>query len=89
MESRGSGDNRSTQLIHEQRWAMTRTTVGPVVACPPDYPVALTFDLPLTAPGSNLADELKISFWELDVNAEALGIDFQEQYLVPVYVDKT
>lgn len=89
MESSGSGDNRRTQLIHEQRWAMTRSTEGIEVACLPNYPVTLSFDLPPTVPGSKLADEHKITFWELEVNAEAVGIDFWEQYLVPVYMETT
>lgn len=88
IEASGSGDNRTTQLIHEQLWAATRATEGPV-NCRPDYPIDLSFDLSATAPGSNLAGELKITFWELDVSAEAPGVDFQERYLVPVYPSTT
>lgn len=88
MESFGSGDNRTTEVIHEQKWAATRMTVGPV-ACRPDYPLDLLFDLPATVPSSRLADELKITFWELEVKAETEGLDFQERYLVPVYPNAT
>lgn len=83
-ESRGTGEQRSSSLIHEQLWATTRTTEGRV-DCQHNRPMSLSFDVPATAPGSNLSRKLSITFWELDVCAEAPGIDFQERYLVPVY----
>lgn len=83
-ESRGAGKNRSNYLIHEQLWAATRTTQGHG-ECPPNRPTFLSFDVPATAPGSNLSGKLRITFWELEVNAKAPGVDFQERYLVPVY----
>lgn len=87
MESRGTGKQRSTILIHEQLWAAIRKTEGPV-DCPSNCLISLSFDVPATAPGSNLSEKLRIIFWELEVCAEAPGVDFQERYLVPIYPGK-
>lgn len=84
QEVHGAGKNRSVQLIHEQLWAATRTSEGPVV-CRSGFPVELAFEVPASAPGSRLSAAGKIVFWELAVSAEAPGVDFQESYLVPVY----
>jgi len=85
-ETTGSGKNRGTHLVHEQVWAATRITEGPV-DCQPNHPIPLSFDVPATAPGSCLSKKKINVFWELEVCAKSPGVDFQEQYLVPVYAD--
>jgi len=83
-ERRGTDRNRSIDIIHEQLWAATRTTIG-LVELLPDQTIPLTYDLPAEALGSSLAKQQHRIFWELDVRADAPGVDFQECYLVPVY----
>ena len=83
-ESTGSGDNRRTSIIHEQVWAATRTAAGQKYM-QPNRPVKLSFEVPMEAPGSNLAGKSKTTFWELDVCAQTPGVDFSERYLVPIY----
>jgi hypothetical protein len=82
-EVRGTGKHRHTAIIHEQIWAATRTTEWRV-DCRPLSPVSLRFDVPATAPGSDMSGKQKITFGELDVSAEAPGVDLQKCYLVPV-----
>lgn len=84
METTGSGKKRSAHLVHEQVWAAARTTAGPV-DCQPNHPIPLSFDVPATAPGSCLSKKKTNVFWELEVCAKSPGVDFQEQYLVPIY----
>lgn len=84
LESTGTGEDRSSCLIHEQLWAASRGTESRV-DIRPNRPLSLAFDVPGAASGSNLSGKLRIIFWELDVCAEAPGVDFQECYLVPVY----
>jgi hypothetical protein len=90
VEERCEGDRNGefSELIHEQLWAATRMTKGPVL-CSSAYPVSLSFDLSLTAIGTNLADKLRITFWELEVIADAAGLNYQERYLVPIYRSTT
>lgn len=83
-ESQGRGDSQTIAIIHEQLWAVTKKTVDQLF-CQHNRPIILSFEIPEEVPGSNLSDERKITFWELDVCAETSGIDFQECYLVPIY----
>lgn len=87
-ESKGTVERRRNQLIHEQLWAATQKAEGRIL-CQHHNPILLSFDIPETTPGSNLANKHKVIFWELDVFTEAFGVDFQEYYLVPVYTDHT
>jgi hypothetical protein len=83
-ETTGVGDDKTISLIHEQLWAATRTTEGKVNIWPGDR-FSLSYDVPITAPGSFLSGDPRITFWELDICATAAGVDFEERYLVPVY----
>jgi hypothetical protein len=86
FENRGSGRNRSRQLVHEEVWSGT-WHLGADRSFPPPQAggwVELQFELPADAPSTRLSADRPI-FWELEVHLELPGLDFRETYLVPVY----
>lgn len=84
LEYESTGEGRRVTIIHEQLWAATRMIEGPADSRV-NQPISLSFELPATVPGSKLSGMLPAIFWELEVSAEATGVDFQERYLVPIY----
>jgi hypothetical protein len=84
LELTGLAGDRSEEIFHDQLWAATRTTTG-TVACRTNRLVWLSFDIPEDVQGSCLSAGERIIFWELEVVAEAPGVDFDERYLVPIY----
>jgi hypothetical protein len=82
-ETRGSGKNRSTSLVHEERWRATWHVDG-ASSLRRGESVALRFELPADAPATQLGAKRPV-FWELEVKLDLAGLDFEETYLVPVY----
>jgi hypothetical protein len=81
-ETTGSGKHRNTKLIHEQIWGAERSATNTKIHS--GTPIELTYDIPAGEHGSNLSDDHLVTFWEFEVNAETPGVDFVEQYLVPI-----
>jgi hypothetical protein len=46
--------------------------------------VELAYDLPPGAPATRLGAHRPV-FWELEVNLDVPGLDFKQNYLVPIY----
>jgi len=83
-EKRGNSGDRRIEIFHEQLFAATRSSsTAPELL--PNQTIPLAYDLPAELPGSCLAKPQQRIFWELEVQAAAPGVDFQENYLVPVY----
>lgn len=86
MEWRGTGSQRSRNLIQEEVWSGTW-----LLERPRDFQVTdgveLRYDLPADARSTQLSVEKPV-FWELEVKLDAPGLDFRETYLVPVYAPK-
>jgi hypothetical protein len=83
MESHGSGKNRSVILVHEEVWSAKWLLEQPRNFQLKDK-VELRYGLPATAQPTNLSAGKPV-FWELQVQLDLPGLDFNETYLVPVY----
>jgi hypothetical protein len=83
MESHGSGKNRSVILVHEEVWSAKWLLEQPRNFQLKDK-VELRYELPATAQPTNLSAGKPV-FWELQVQLDLPGLDFNETYLVPVY----
>ena len=82
-ETRGSGKNRSTQVVCYALWSETKTV---------ERGKRGTFDFsftpPADAPGSALS-ERPARFWELVLTSDDVpGVDYAATFLVPVYPSK-
>lgn len=82
-EVRGSGKNRSRNLVQEQVWSVT-AHLDQSSGILPGKLEELGFDLPADVPSTSLTGD-KTVFWELAVDLDLAGLDFHETYLVPVY----
>jgi hypothetical protein len=76
FEVRGTGKNRSRVSVPYELYR-DETTVAPGAS-------SVRFELPENVPGSRLA-AVPPRYWELDLAAEAPGVDFGARFLVPVY----
>lgn len=76
FEVRGSGKNRSRVSVSYQLYTDS-TTVAPGEP-------RLRFELPENVPGTRLAAHPP-RYWELELAAEAPGVDFGARFLIPVY----
>ena len=83
MERRGSGENASVAVVHEEIWSAKWILERPCNFRLGEA-VELTFELPVDAKPTQLNRDKPI-FWELEVNLDLPGLDFNETYLVPVY----
>lgn len=82
-ESRGSGKNRSVQLIHEEQWC-AQWLLERSREFPPGRAIDLQFEPPEGLPSTRLNAESPV-FWEFEARLDLPGFDFEERYLVPVY----
>lgn len=79
-EERGSGKNRSTQVVCYALWSETK----PVERDRKGF-FRIAFDLPATASGCTLS-ERPARFWELELKSDDVpGLDYEARFLVPVY----
>lgn len=83
LEQRGSGKNRSIQVIHEERWSGTWRVDRPQTFEFGQW-IELKFDLPPNPAPTRLSAERPL-FWEFEVHLDLPGLDFNETYLVPIY----
>ena len=83
QERSGHGKSRTVRLVHEELWSGT-WHLDPAGHCEPGKRLELQFDVPADAPSTCLHAERPV-FWELEVNVQMPGFDFEETYLVPVY----
>ena len=83
-EWEGMAGDRSKRLKHAQLWSATHSVTGrsALATCSRTW---LRFEVPDTVPGTFLSAGEHIYFWEFEVTADVVGIDFTERYLVPVY----
>ncbi len=79
----GTGKNRRTVYRKYAQWSDTYTVEGPDTH-EPGAELAITFLLPETGAATTLSDDPP-SYWELEMQVDAPGVDFRESYLVPVY----
>ncbi len=87
MESRGSGKDRSSYLVHEELWSGTWFLEQPRNFGLREE-VELSYNLPADARPTSLNAD-KPLFWELEVKLDLPGLDFRETYLVPIYDSRT
>lgn len=82
-ETTGTGNSRSTTIVHEEQWSGTWS-----LDQPEDFPSGKNIDLNFQpSPGlpvTSLSGP-QTFFWEFEVNLALPGPDFKETYLVPVY----
>jgi hypothetical protein len=83
MESSGSGDNRSTTLVHQEIWSGKWVLEQPRKLQLLDA-VELRYELPADARPTQLSADKPV-FWELEIRLDLPGLDFKETYLVPIY----
>ena len=83
MESHGSGKSRSVTLVHEEVWSAKWLLEQPRNFQLKDK-VEPRYEPPASAQPTNLSAGKPV-FWELQVQLDLPGLDFNETYLVPVY----
>ncbi len=82
-ETRGTGKNQDTVLVHEEIWSAAWILEQSRQLSIND-PIQLRYDLPADALPTQLSADRPV-FWELEVKLNLPGVDFRESYLVPVY----
>jgi hypothetical protein len=82
-EVRGTGKNRSRQIVHEEIWSGTWQLEQPR-AFQQGAKVDFSFDVPGDLHSTMLSADRPI-FWEFEAKLDLPGFDFEETYLVPVY----
>lgn len=82
-EMRGTGKNRSNNLVKEEIWSGS-WQLEPSDQLLPGKTREFSFAPPPDAQPTNLSAP-KPRYWELEVRLEMSGPDFVETYLVPVY----
>jgi hypothetical protein len=80
---RGRGKNQSKQLVHTCDWKGGRDLTSAELNENPGILTA-SFWIPDEAPTTKI-DTDKPVFWELEVQLKLPGLDFRQEYLVPVY----
>ncbi len=80
-ETRGHGKNRTTSLVCYEIWKQERTLEPGVLLA--EVPVA--FDLPDDPGLENRLAGTPVRYWELAVEAEEPGVDFETSFVLPVY----
>jgi hypothetical protein len=85
-EASGSGKNRTVSLVHEEIWS-AKWVFNQLRKIPVKESVELAYDLPPGAPSTQLTAGRPV-FWELEVNLDLPGLDFNQTFLVPIYNSK-
>ena len=86
-ETRGSGKNRSQQVICYQRYHENRTLKGKDIS--PSGTLSLEWDLPNEAELTTSLSHRPARFWELEVKADTPGVDYHSRFLLPVYAGRS
>ena len=82
-ETTGSGDNRSTTLVHNELWHDT-WLLERAQSFHPGEDITIRYEPPQGLPSTALSGDRTI-FWEFEVKLKMPGPDFVATYLVPVY----
>ncbi|MBI4179498.1 LapA family protein [bacterium] len=82
-ESHGHGKHHSTHLVHEQIWCGIWRLDNPKVF-QPGMPIEISYEPPADLPSTQLSADKPV-FWEMDIQLDLPGLDFEEVYLVPIY----
>ena len=82
-ETRGSGKNRRQEVICYQLYHEGRTLKGREVAS--SGKLSLEWDLPDEPELTSTLSQRPARFWELEVKADTLGVDYHSRFLLPVY----
>ncbi len=87
QQTRGSGNNRTTESRHEVLWQHRVESPGEPQATadgsPPCFVVSVAFDLPKDLPCTKRGQD---GFdWELAVHAELPGLDYRTRFTLPVF----
>ncbi|MHC4848472.1 MAG: hypothetical protein ACYTEG_08460 [Planctomycetota bacterium] len=81
VETSGSGENRSSRVVHEALHEQTKElTPGPM-----QPEVRIAFDLPANDEWVNQISGTPVRYWELLLESDVLGVDFEASWPVPVY----
>jgi len=82
-ETTGSGDNRSTTLVHNELWHDT-WLLEQTQSFHPGEDMSIRYEPPQGLPSTALSGD-KTIFWEFEIKLKMPGPDFVATYLVPVY----
>lgn len=82
-EYRGSGKNRSQQVVCYQLFHEERTVPGNAVS--PSGFLAVEWLLPTEPEITSTLSERPARFWELEVKADTPGVDYHSRFLLPIY----
>jgi hypothetical protein len=82
-ERRGSGQNKQSRVVCYQLYHQARTLQGREAS--PSGKLSLEWDLPNQADLTTALSERPARFWELEVKADTLGVDYHSRFLLPVY----
>lgn len=88
IQSSSSHRRRRVSRTRKQLWSARWELAAPVTLRAHEEH-ALTFSLPAEAPGTWLGGGETARYWELGVELSLPGVDFRENYLVPVYREPT
>jgi len=83
-EKRGTGRNRSEKVVCYQVWADAITIEGPGAYGVDASLLPVTFELPADGKSTCLAERPPV-YWEIEIAADAPGVDYKAVFLVPVY----
>jgi hypothetical protein len=84
-EMRGSGKNRSSQVVSYQIYAETVTMSNVHMYQGQTLRLPLSFELPDNPEYETSLRNRPAKYWQLKVTAETPGIDYETSFLVPVY----
>jgi hypothetical protein len=82
-QTTGSGEDRTTSIVHEEQWSGTWRLDRPE-NLPPGKSIEFEFQPAAGLPATSLSQSGTF-YWEFEVNLSMPGPDFKETYLVPVY----
>ncbi len=82
-EMRGSGKNRSQQVVCYQRYGEERVMEN--VSNGTDGKFKMSWDLPDNMEFTTRLGDRPAFFWEMLIEAQTPGIDYHARFLVPIY----
>jgi len=83
-ETRGSGKNRSQQVVCYETYADTQAIDDVRARWEGRRGLQVAFDVPRDAAGTRLG-ERPPRYWELEITADVPGVDYRAVFLLPVY----
>ncbi len=83
-ETVGRGRNQSTKVVCYALYEDCQVLQPESLRLTPGSQLSISFPLPLDAPPTRRSEQPP-RYWELEIEAGFPGVDFKEQFLVPVY----